>query len=159
VGVYLAADAIASLFVLPGSFMFGPTVEGWPSAREIFTMTVLGLLGTGLVAVLLLTEGDYLAERLFKDTGVNLTGLTRRDLILSGVRLFGVYYLVRGLPVLVELAAKAVYYAKGPRQGLLLGALEQMRSKIGEATVTVVVGGLVVGLAPRIAARLERSRR
>lgn len=157
IGVYFAASAIVGAGNLVASFAL-PPMAGFPTARDVAASSVLSLLGSLVVAGGCLFGGAALGRRFFGDAPIEAARITRRDLLVVGVALLGLSMALAGVPGIVEIAAKAAWYAEGSRQSMFWPVLRQSTDVVVNSLLALLIGTATAASAGRIASVLDTSR-
>jgi hypothetical protein len=153
-GVYFAASALIGMASVAASFAV-PQTAGLPSGREWVVAYVLPVVGVLIVAGLCLFGGKALAARIFTEDGLELTGLSRRDLLVVGLSLGGVSIALSGVSGLVQIGGKALWYAEGSRQSLFGSSMEGAWQPLVNNALELVIGGALTAGAGRLASVLD----
>ena len=157
IGVYFAASAVLGIANLLASFAL-PAVEGLPTAGQLVASGVLSIAGSIVVAAVCLLAGDTIARRFFQDAAIDAGRLRRSDLLIAGVALLGLSVALSGVPGVIEIAAKAVWYAEGTRQSMFWPAMRES-SEVAVASLLVLLVGTTIAASADWLADLLDTRR
>jgi hypothetical protein len=157
IGVYFGASAALAVMRLLASFAV-PPIEGLPAASELAVANSLPIAGLLGIAAVCLFGAEGIATRLFPATRIDVASLSRRDLLTVGLVVLGVGTALDGIPDLLQLAGKAVWYAERSRQAMFLPSMEQSWDHVVRSALTVVVGVGLAKLADTLAAKLDRGK-
>jgi hypothetical protein len=153
-GVYFAAWAIHG--IAGGlAFFVGPQLDGPPSAGQIAIAYSLPVLGNLVVACVCLFGGASIARRFFTQERLGVTGLSRRDLLVTGISLLGLSIALAGLPGIVQVGAVALWYAEDSRQAMFGTTMERWWETLVNSGLALLVGSITAAAAVRIASALD----
>jgi hypothetical protein len=144
----MATARLISAFVLPG-------IEGLPQVRELIVSNLLGILGVAVAAALCLVGGKAVAARVFSDDQVSIGSMSRRDWLFLGISLVGVFLTLSGIPSLVQIIVKALWYIEGSRQPHFWEAMRQSSELLVSGGLSVVVGIAAIGSAAKLSTALD----
>jgi hypothetical protein len=154
IGAYFAASGLVSAISLAATLVV-PSIEGFPSARQIAAANALSVVGVLVVAAICLLRAEALAAKIFDDDEIELSGLSRADLFLVGLLLLGISIALEGVPGLLQFAGKALWYAEASRQSMFMPAMERSWEPLVNSVLALVIGGAVTAGARRLAAALD----
>lgn len=143
IGVYYGATAVLALGNVLGSF-FVPHIEGLPTAGELAVSNLFPAFGFAFVAAVCLLWGERLATSVLPAGDVGSMRLSRRDVLFVGVALVGFSMALAGVPVLVEIAGKALWYVEGSRQSYFWPAMQNSWERLAASGLSLVIGSAVV---------------
>jgi hypothetical protein len=152
-GIYYASLAVLGVGGVLSSLAL-PRMEG-VSAGELVVLNVVGVVGLAFVAAACLLRAQMLAGWLFTEEPVPLSGVTRHDGLFVGISLIGLVWVVSGVPDIVKVLGRGVWYAEGSRQPMLAEVMRQSSEALVEAVLSILVGGALVISARRLAMRLD----
>ncbi len=153
VGVYFALRVVAlyvALMVTP--YLTDP--EAFTLSDAQLSATITSAVGNLVIAAVCLLAAGRVAAMLFPLTPMPLTG-SRRDLLVVGIALIGVWVAADGVVALLRAGGAYVYYTQ---QGLPASSLERSWPQVVANVAALMVGGGLAFAAPRLAARLGRDR-
>jgi hypothetical protein len=153
-GVYFAISGLIGMAGV-AAFFVGPPIEGMPSAREVVLLNGLSFAGVLMTAALCMFGGDALAGRIFGEGTLEVTQVSRRDLLWVGLSLIGATTVLEGIPALVQFAGQALWYAEASRQQLFGPLMERSWQSVANGVIALVVGGALAAGAGRITSALE----
>jgi hypothetical protein len=133
----------------------GPQLEGFPTAGEIAAANSLPVLGDLVIAAVCLFAGEALARAFFSEERSAITGLSRRDLLVTGVSLLGVSIALAGLPGVLQVVAVSLWYAEESRQAQFMATMETWWETLVNSGLALLVGGITIASAAKIASVLD----
>jgi hypothetical protein len=154
IGVYFAASAVHGVAGVL-ALLVGPQPEGFPSADDMAIANSLPVLGDVIVAAVCLFAGESLARAFFADERFATTGLSRRDLLVTGVSLLGLSIALAGLPGILQIAAVAVWYAEDSRRSLFMATMAAWWETLVNSGLALLVGSITAASAVKIASALD----
>ena len=153
-GVYFGASAFLAAIQFLASFAM-PPMEGFPPASAFaFGLPIVGWL---IISAVCLYGAAGIAARVFPESKIDVVPRSRRDLLLVGLILLGVWTALDGIPELLQLVGKAVWYAEASRQDLFRPTIERSWEPFLKSTLTVIVGAALAKSAGTLAAKLDRG--
>jgi hypothetical protein len=153
-GVYFAASAVHGIAGIL-AFFVGPQLEGFPSAGHLAAANSLPVLANLVVASVCLFGGESVARKFFADEQLAVTGLSRRDLLVTGVSLLGLSIALAGVPGILQTGAIALWYAEGSRQPLFLTTMQRSWDTLVNSGLALLVGSITAASAVWIASALD----
>jgi hypothetical protein len=153
-GVYFGASAI----IATGQLISGlalPGMQGLSELRELILSSLLGILGVTVAAGLCLVGGRAVATRLLSDDTLSIGSMSRRDWLFVGISLVGVVVAVSGVPALVQVLAKAVWYMEGSRQPHFWEAMGRSSELLVSGGLSMLVGIAAIGSAAKLSIVLD----
>jgi hypothetical protein len=156
-GVYYAASAVISLAGMLSALVL-PQIEGLPTVGRLAAMNLIGVLGLALVAGVCLLRAHILAGWLFNDKRVFVSSVSRRDYLFVGISLIGFIWVVSGVPEIMTMVGRAIWYAEASRQSMYGEMFRQSSETLVAAALSILVGVAVVISAGRLATRLDAER-
>lgn len=156
-GVYYAASAVISLAGMLSALVL-PHIEGLPTVGRLAAMNLIGVLGLAVVAGVCLLRAHILAGWLFSDKRVFVSSVSRRDYLFVGISLIGFVWVVSGVPEIITMVGRAIWYAEASRQPMFGEMMRQSSETLVAAALSILVGIAVVISAGRLATRLDAER-
>ena len=156
-GIYYGASAVFTFVAMLAGLLM-PQQEGWPTGFELAAMNVGGVLAAAGVAIVFLWRGRSLAAAIFSREPVLVSTLSTRDFLFVGVCVIGLTWALAGVPAVLEVLGKAIWYAEGSRQALLPEMLRQSSATLVNAGLSILIGLSMIASARRLADRLDASR-
>jgi hypothetical protein len=153
-GIYFAASALIATGQLASGFAL-PGMQELPELRGLVLSHVVGILGVAVTAGLCLVGGRAVATRLLSDHMLSIGSMSRRDWLFVGISLVGVFLTVSGMPTLMQVIAKALWYLEGSRQPHFWEAMGRSSEVLVSGGLSMLVGIAAIGSAAKLSTLLD----
>jgi len=153
-GVYYAASAVFDTFSVIASLIV-PFPDSFPPVSHIVALNLMRVAGQAAVSILCLLRAEAVARRLFEDERIPSASLSRSDWLFIGILLIGLVWVISGIPDILYIAGKAIWFAEGSRQLMFKVEMRQSFEALVHAGLAIVVGLGVTFKARRLARQLD----
>jgi hypothetical protein len=153
-GVYFAASALIATGQLISGFAL-PGMQELPELRGLILSHLVGILGVAVAGALCLVGGSAVATRVLSDDTLSIGSMSRRDWLFVGISLVGVFVTVSGVPTLVQVIAKAIWYLEGSRQPHFWEAMGRSSEVFVSGGLSMLVGVAAIGSAAKLSTVLD----
>jgi len=159
-GTFFAVSSLVKLLSLVASLVVFRQVDDLPNAANLFRLNALVIFAELAVAGALVFKADALADRMFSSQRLEITGLSRRDLLIGGIALYGVSVVAGAVPGILRFAGQAIWFAQGTKQAEFFPAMERSWQSLASDVLALFVGGTLLAKAVTFGSALDgRLRR